>query len=517
MSTGPTVILSTEGSFPYYRSGAASWCEGLTSKLAEVDFTILAFTSHPYLAPQYGLASNVREVITVPLWGTKDPAEYGPHATFVEYLQRRWAASATDIQDDFVPSYTQLLREIVTPAIPARSLGMTLLRLHQHLRRCDFQRTQTNEAVWDAFVAVVPPAWREVRPAAAPPTLEELGEAWRLLGRLLLPLSLDLPRVSMMHASGSGFCGLPCVIQKLRWGTPYLLTEHDVYLREQYLSLHGVVGSLFVRWFVLRLVSTVVDVNYAFADQVSPACQDNARWTARRGVDAGRTHVIPHGVDPLRFFPTPPLLKRPRRPLVVAFGAASNDGRHHFLEAAALLRKAVPEAEFRVYGSSAAGHEMRRCQERARSLNIADRVAVSGPADEPGAVLRDADVVVLAGASTGVPFELIEAMMTGCAIVAADAGGVRETLGETGLIVRPNEPGALAEAIETLLQSPQARQTLGEQARDRALQYFTEHHVVDEYRRSYARLITGQQLALTEAPQQAEEEISLPAPATASV
>jgi glycosyltransferase involved in cell wall biosynthesis len=132
-------------------------------------------------------------------------------------------------------------------------------------------------------------------------------------------------------------------------------------------------------------------------------------------------------------------------------------------------------------------------------------------------VLRDADVVVLPGCSSGVPFTLLEAMMTGCAIVAADCAAAREMLGETGLIVRPNDPAATAEAIVTLLKSPQARQTLGEQARERALQSYSEHVAVDEYRASYDRLMTGDSQAVDALDQIIEDALAAPAAAEASV
>ena len=57
---------------------------------------------------------------------------------------------------------------------------------------------------------------------------------------------------------------------------PYLLTEHGVYLREQYLNLRKDVKSLFVRWFMYRVFTLVAQLNYHLADQVSPVCAFNA-------------------------------------------------------------------------------------------------------------------------------------------------------------------------------------------------------------------------------------------------
>ena len=88
-----SVLLSTEGTYHYHRGGVSTWCHALTNELPDIDFTVLAITMHPYLESRYTLAPNIRDVITVPLWGTEDPAEYGHHASFPVYLQRRWSTT----------------------------------------------------------------------------------------------------------------------------------------------------------------------------------------------------------------------------------------------------------------------------------------------------------------------------------------------------------------------------------------------------------------------------------------
>ena len=119
-----SVLLTTEGTFPYHRGGVSTWCHALTNELSDIDFTVLAITMHPYLERQYALAPNVRNVITVPLWGTEDSAEYGHHGSFPDYLQRRWATTKDDVERDFVPAYQAFVKEIVSPSIGPRQLGL---------------------------------------------------------------------------------------------------------------------------------------------------------------------------------------------------------------------------------------------------------------------------------------------------------------------------------------------------------------------------------------------------------
>ena len=483
-----SVLLTTEGTYPYHGGGVSTWCHALTNQLAEVDFTLLAVTMHPYLAPRYTLAPNVTRVLTAPLWGTEDPAEYGRHASFVDYLERRWSTLREDIERDYLPAYEQFLTEVVERPSPPRALALVLLRLHQFFRRFDYHRVQTHRLVWDAFVRVTRRGWHARFPNERTPSLAELGEAWRLLYRLLLPLAVDVPRTDIAHSAAAAFCGLPCIVAKLRFDIPYLLTEHGVYLREQYLNLGRTVRSTFVRWFLFELINAIADVNYATADQVSPVCRYNTRWERWRGVDEGRIRVIYNGVDPQRFAPAahPPNA----RPTVVSVGLIFPlKGQRDLIDAAALVRTHIPDVEFRLYGAPSDRDYYDECRARVTALGLEQHIVFGGTTDEPWSVMQRADVVAFASVSEAFPYAVVEAMLTKAAIVATDVGGVHEALGRTGLLVKPRDPVALAEAVATMLKWPQGRQRYGEQARERALSWFTEQRFVDAYRSSYQRLI----------------------------
>jgi len=491
-----SVLLTTEESYPYHRRDVSTWCHTLTRELSDVTFTLFAVTKHPYLAPQFHPPANVRDIITVPCWGMEDPAEYGHHDSFPDYLRRRWSVTTRDVEQDFLPHYEHFLREVTSPSHPARGLGLKLLEMHLHLRYYDYQRTMTHPAVWDTFVAVTQQGWRDAHPSDPLPSLAELIEAWRMCYRLMLPLAVDVRRFDLTHSTAAGFCGLPCIVAKLRRCTPYLLTEHSVYLRTQYLNLADSTTSTFVRWCVCRLVATIVDVNYAFADQVSPVCKDNARWEQWRGVDRERIQVIYNGADPGTF--SPGLRDNNGCPTVVSVGPISPlKGQLDLIEAAALLRRAVPGVRFRFYGSVSDEAYHRRCRELVNALGLRDTVTFEDT-DDASSVLRHADVVALPSVSDAFPHALVQAMLSEAAIVATDVGGLREALGDTGLLVPPGDPIAMAEAIGALLRSPDSGRRLGQHARERALGLFTEDRVAEAYRSSYQRLTTPEVRDLSE-------------------
>jgi glycosyltransferase involved in cell wall biosynthesis len=98
-------------------------------------------------------------------------------------------------------------------------------------------------------------------------------------------------------------------------------------------------------------------------------------------------------------------------------------------------------------------------------------------------------VLTVPSISEGFPYVVVEAMLCGAAIVATDVGGVREALGNSGVFVRSRSPHELAQAITMLLESPEERRRLGEQAMARALSKFTEELFLENYRSAYDSLV----------------------------
>ena len=79
--------------------------------------------------------------------------------------------------------------------------------------------------------------------------------------------------------------------------TPFLLTEHGIYMREQYLSLSNRNLSPFLNIFLMRFIHSITARNYHYADQVSPVCYYNTRWETKLGVAREKIEVIYNGVD----------------------------------------------------------------------------------------------------------------------------------------------------------------------------------------------------------------------------
>lgn len=106
--------------------------------------------------------------------------------------------------------------------------------------------------------------------------------------------------------------------------------------------------------------------------------------------------------------------------------------------------------------------------------NLKVPLQIKGPVDyvEVAKILRTSDIFILPSHQEGSPKILLEAMASGCAIVASDIPQITEIIknGETGIISKP-EPEALANAVSQLL-DPEIRLNLGQNARKKAVEKF---------------------------------------------
>jgi glycosyltransferase involved in cell wall biosynthesis len=213
------------------------------------------------------------------------------------------------------------------------------------------------------------------------------------------------------------------------------------------------------RW-IERLLARRCDVIVAVSER------EASEGRAALGSSAP-VRLIPNGVDRDHFSPDGVLADRdPGAPLLVCVGRLSHQkGQDVAIRALALLRDRV--ARLRLVGAESGGGERADLEALAESLGVSDRIEWRGGVDDTAPEYRAADVVVTPSRWDGLSLALLEAMASGAPIVASDVNG-SESLGDAGVIVPPDDPQALADAIDELLQDASARLRLGAAARARS-------------------------------------------------
>jgi glycosyltransferase involved in cell wall biosynthesis len=209
-----------------------------------------------------------------------------------------------------------------------------------------------------------------------------------------------------------------------------------------------------------------------------------------------KVRCIYNGVDLARFQPRHPpgglcaSLGLPVGvPVVASVGRfVPYKGYTHLLKAARLVQEAMANVHWLLVGDGELREEL---EGECRSLGLEAQVHFVGWREDIPDLLAVSDLFVLPSLGEHFGRVLIEAMAMGRAVVATDAGGVPEIVihGETGLLVPPGEPKALAEAVLALLEDPARAARLGGAGRRRAESEFSLSRHVEAVEALYREVL----------------------------
>ncbi|OPY55724.1 MAG: D-inositol 3-phosphate glycosyltransferase [Pelotomaculum sp. PtaU1.Bin035] len=483
------VMLTTEGTYPFHQGGVSTWCNFLVEKLTEVDFTIYSIIMNPFVTQKFILPSNAG-MIKVPLWGTEEPSEHLTTPFSKVYTAKRYTDKKI-VESHFIPLFQNLIEEIINFKKNPLKLGGVLSEMYKYFQEYDYKNSFKSEAAWEVFKGIILNYTNDGRNKLAQPSVFDLIQSLGWIYRFLIILNTPLPRVDVTHSAAAAFCGIPSVLAKLENRTPFLLTEHGVYLREQYLSLSRRGYSSYLNTFLIRMIHSVSSLNYALADQVSPVCVYNTRWEKMFGVHPGKIDVIFNGVDQELFSMRQNIQKNPHPTVVAVARIDPVKDLITLIRAAVIVKDRIPDVRFIVYGSVSVPEYYEECLALRKELALEETFIFAGHTDDAPAAYRTGDVVALSSITEAFPYSVIEAMMTEKPVVATDVGGVKEAVGGCGIIVRPRSPEQFAQALITLLEDPEMREALGKEARERALNYFTIERALELYLNSYQKLAFG--------------------------
>lgn len=136
------------------------------------------------------------------------------------------------------------------------------------------------------------------------------------------------------------------------------------------------------------------------------------------------------------------------------------------------------------------GYLRSHLEKLAINLNISNNVIFSGHRTDIADILSCSDVAVLSSVREGFSITLLEYMAFGKPIVATDVGGNREAIinGESGIIVPPKDPIALAEGIMKFLKEKKLAEDFGKMAKERFKKKFTIQKMINETEKLYNSL-----------------------------
>ncbi len=285
-------------------------------------------------------------------------------------------------------------------------------------------------------------------------------------------------------------------------GTPFVVTFHALGRVRQ---LHQREADTFPP---ARLA--IEDAAVAEADRIIAECpQDVDDLVTHYGADPGKLVTVPCGFDPAEFWPIDQGKARNRLnlpadgPILLQLGRmVPRKGVDNVIRALARLKAdhAITARLLIVGGDSAVADpartpEIGRLQALAQAEGVAEQVMFTGSRGR--GVLRffyaAADVFVTTPWYEPFGITPVEAMACGTPVVGSNVGGIKATVvdGETGYLVPPNDPAALASRLAHLLVDADLRRTLGRQAYRRAQDEYTWESVAGSIAAVYDSVAPG--------------------------
>ncbi len=269
----------------------------------------------------------------------------------------------------------------------------------------------------------------------------------------------------------------------LRYRTPARVhTVHSLAPREM-----GVRVGAWVRMLAFR---------YRLGGVVPVAVADEVRASIQQLYGYPDPPLIPNGIPTDEYAPNPDTRAQwrqahgiePHATVLTHVGRFAPPKNHALLiEAFAQVRSDAP-----LYLLLVGGGELENAvREQVAALGLQERVRFLGVRADVADILRASDVFVLSSRVEGNPMSVMEAMAAGLPVVSTAVGGVPELVreGVTGLLVPSEDAGALAQAMQALVDDPVRRQAMGAAARQHAVAHFDIRHTVRMYEELYESLL----------------------------
>jgi len=355
-----------------------------------------------------------------------------------------------------------------------------------------------------------------------------VGGAERVVAQLASGLSRDRYRVSVACLYDPGpvadeirSAGIPVFDLAMRgkWDVTVTGRFHRLLRHQRVDVLHShLIHANLIAPFSGRLAGVPVVITTRHNVHIGPVWREWLNWCAKNGRDVAiaiseevrateversgappsSVVVIPNGISVDRFAaPDQAAVTKLRRTwgvgadgFVIGTLARFHEqkGHRYLLDAQRIMLDRAPHTKLLLVGEGVLFESVR---ERASHLGIADSVILPGVRHEVPEILALLDLFVLPSLWEGLPISILEAMAAGKPVVATRVGGVPEVVvdGETGLLVPPRDPEALAGAIARLLRDPQLRHRMGQAGQERVREHFSVEQMVRRTETLYEELL----------------------------
>lgn len=304
-------------------------------------------------------------------------------------------------------------------------------------------KTQAFLAEFKERITFIPELKREIS------FLDDLSAFWKLLS-IFKKEDFDLVHT---HTAKAGALGR--LAARLAGVKAVIHTPHG----------HNFYG--YFNWFFSRWIIIIEKILTGFSDKIIVLTQLEKIDYRKFGVaNEDKTILVYMGLELDKFIPgnidkIKNSLKIGSQAKVIGFVGRLEEikGADFFVQAAGLCLKTNPRAKFTLAGE---GSLRRKLEEKVNSAGFKEQIIFLGWREDVADIMGILDILVLPSLNEAVGIVLIEAQSLGVPVIASNVGGIPEMInpGESGILIPPADPEALASAINHLLADPQRLQNM---------------------------------------------------------
>jgi glycosyltransferase involved in cell wall biosynthesis len=286
-------------------------------------------------------------------------------------------------------------------------------------------------------------------------------------------------RIDVIHAHVARDYILAALASRLSHRTPFVLTRHVLFPLKR------------VHRATLRGAARVIAVSHAVKVSLE----------RQKIFEPDRLVTIHNGVDMALLSGTRPVTRSDQTKALrvgVIGHIAPIKGQEDFVRAAAEVAGKLEDARFIIIGEdkSRDGRNLRALERLISELGLSHRIELAGWQDDIAHALSTLDIMVSSSRSEPFGLVILEAMAAGVPVIATASEGAVEILddGSTGRLVPIGDPNELASAIVQLLDQPEERQTLAENARQAVQTRFSIAKMVGAVEAEYLNILSRSEL-----------------------
>jgi len=239
------------------------------------------------------------------------------------------------------------------------------------------------------------------------------------------------------------------------------------------------------------------------SDKTILTCKDFIRLAKENGFNTEKLKVIYTGLNLAEFYQKENSRneieingKKIKKPIVAMVGRFDRyqKGHQYFIEAAKIINGKVSNVNFLIIGGTVNAEEekfKKELEEKVKKLGLSNQIVFTGFYPDLIYLLSNIEVVVIPSLYEAPSAVAMEAMAIKRPVVASNIGGIPEVVvdGETGFLVPPKNPEAIAEKVIFLLKNPQKAKEMGEKGYLRVKENFTQEKLAREYEKIYINLL----------------------------